>query len=394
MRDFERIDWERFNKPPFYQQWMCRDDTLKLATIGDKGLAEVDEHILSLKDQWDLDHVGGHFLDRIGKLLSEHRNGTSDEHYRIILNLRKLLNTNAGSIPDIIRAIKYLYSSEVVHIVPDYPAGLIIEHDGEGTPGLNFNRLLAEIIPAGVSFSTKELFIFTEEFTVTDALEIIVRRITADSFNTGLKYNGRGKYDGYTLNDTEFIKARYNGTHKYNGIIQHKGVQEVKADSYISIPFKYGGGIRDVFTMNMPQGFIDYARSQTKYNGAAKYNGEKDHSGFGKNSFYDLLGETNTETIFTDSEKTADNLSVQINKPLNEHFTTHNRYDGFFDHSGETKYRAAKEAFSFEGEAASVSDTVTIADNFFVGKRYLRKFNGVHHYDGAILYNGNVLIPV
>jgi hypothetical protein len=395
MRDFQKIDWKLYNKPPFYQQWMCRDETLKLATFGDKGLSEVDDHILSLKDQWDLDHVECHFLDRIGKLLSEPRNGNSDEYYRIVLNLRKLLNTNAGSIPDIIKAIKYLYSSEVVHIVPDYPAGLIIEHDGEGTPGLNFNRLLAEIIPAGVSFSTKELFVFTEEFTVTDALEIIVRRITSDSFQNGLKYNGRGKYDGHTLNDTEIINLKHNGVYKYDGIIQYRRTREAAPDTYVSIPFKHSNGIRDVLTSAIPQVYIDYARAKIKYNMAIKYSGDEHYSGFGENSIYDVSENKNVlNTVLSDSEATAENLSVQINKPLDERFTTRNRYDGYFNHSGETKYRSAKEAICIKSEADSVSDAVNIADDFNIGKRFLRKFNSAYRYDGVILYNGNVLIPV
>ena len=155
MKDFQKIDWKQYNRPPYYQQWLCRDDTLKLAAFGDAGLAEVDDQVLKLKDQWDLDNVKGHFLDRIGKLLNESRNGNADDRYRILLKLRRILNTNDGSIPAIIKAIKFIYSSEVVHIVPDFPAGLIVEHDGEGTPGLNFNKILAGIIPAGVSFSTK-----------------------------------------------------------------------------------------------------------------------------------------------------------------------------------------------------------------------------------------------
>ena len=130
MKGFQKIDWKIYNRPPFYQQWLCRDDTLKLVTFGDKGLAAVDNQTLALKDQWDLDNVKDHFLDRIGKLLSESRNGNTDEYYRILLKLRKLMNTNNGSIPDIIKAIKFMYSSEIVNIVPDYPAGLIINHDG------------------------------------------------------------------------------------------------------------------------------------------------------------------------------------------------------------------------------------------------------------------------
>jgi len=350
MRDFEKIDWKRFNKPPFYQQWMCRDDTLKLATIGDKGLAEVDEHILSLKDQWDLDHVGEHFLDRIGKLLSEQRNGTSDDHYRIILNLRKLLNTNAGSIPDIIKAIKYLYSSEVVHIVPDYPAGLIIEHDGEGTPGLNFNRLLAEIIPAGVSFSTKELFIFTEEITVDDELEIIVRRITADSFNNGLKYNGRGKYDGYTLNDTEIVNLKHSGTYKYNAAIQYSKTRETEAGSYVAVPFKYSNGIKDAFTARSVNNTSDTVAAADSLQGGIK-------------------------TALTENAAIAENLAAKINKPFDENLIS------------------VSEILSVGVGGYTASDTVAAAEVFLVSKRFVPKHNGAYKYNGAIPY-GNALIPL
>jgi hypothetical protein len=228
MKDFEKIDWKPYNQPPFYQQWLCRDDTLKLATFGDRGLTEVDDQILSLKDQWDLYTVTGSFLDRIGKLLGEPRNGSTDDRYRLFLKLRLLLNTNDGSIPSIIKAIKFIYSSEVVHIVPNYPAGLTVEHDGEGTPGLNFNRLLTEIIPAGVSYLTKEIFIFEDTLSVSEDLEITVHKTLSDNFKNGLKYNGRGKYDGHTLNPSE-------------------------DDSYVLVPFKYGSGARDVMTLNIPE---------------------------------------------------------------------------------------------------------------------------------------------
>jgi hypothetical protein len=286
-----------------------------------------------------------------------------------------------------------MYSSEVVHITPNYPAGLIVEHDGEGTPGLNFNRLLAEIIAAGVSYSTKEIFIFTDTFIVTDILKIIIRRKTSDSFKNGLKYNGRGKYDGHTLNPTEITKPKYNGNYQYDATMQYKGKQVLPADSYVLVPFKYHSGIRDVITANIPQNYVDNTRSQTKYNRAAKYNGEKNYSGFGENSFYDVL-KARFGTSITDNEITAENRAVQINKPLDEHFTTHNRYDGYSKYRKETKYRAAKEAFAIAGEGAGVTDGVTMAEAFSVGKRFLRKFNGAYKYDGEILYNGNVLIPM
>jgi hypothetical protein len=250
MKDFQKIDWKQYNRPPFYQQWLCRDDTLNLTAFGDKGLAEVDGQVLALKDQWDLDSVKGHFLDRMGKLLNEKRNGNTDDHYRMLLKLRRLLNTNDGSIPSIIKAIKFIYSSEVVHIVPDYPGGLIIEHDGEGTPGLNFNKLLAEIVSAGVSFSTKELFYFFEYVIFLFSQEkTIVKRNSQDLFPSGLRYNGR-----FLCDQGKMITC--NGDWVCDGSIDCSGVISV---------------IGTVF---------DYYLQEIFCNGKWICNGEKDCSGY------------------------------------------------------------------------------------------------------------------
>lgn len=196
MKDFEKINWAKYNRPPYYQQWMCTDDTLKLAKFGDRGLAEIDGQILLQKDLWDLDNIKGPYLDRIGKLLNEKRNGCSDDFYRKILKLRILLNTNDGTIPSIIKAIKFLYSSEVVHIIPKYPAGLIILHDGEGTEGINFNKILNEVIPAGVGYETRELYRFVEKMTLQDSeMKYSLRNSFHDDFDNSFTY-GVDCYDG------------------------------------------------------------------------------------------------------------------------------------------------------------------------------------------------------
>jgi hypothetical protein len=249
MKDFKEIDWKIYNRPPFYQQWLCRGDTLKLTTFGDRRLAGVDDQIIALKDQWDLESVRGRFLDRIGKLLNENRNGNIDEYYRILLKLRRLLNTNNGSIPSIIKAIKFIYSSEVVHVVPDYPAGIIIEHDGEGTPGLNFNRLLTEIVPAGVSFSTKELFYFTDNVDITDLVRIIVKRKDAEYFGHPIKFNGMIKFDGHTVNDRVSARGKFNGIFKFNGDLKFNGFGKLLIPYRPAPPFKFSSGIVDKLVM-------------------------------------------------------------------------------------------------------------------------------------------------
>jgi hypothetical protein len=245
MRDFQTIYWKLYKRPPFYQQWLCRDDTLKLAAFGDRGLADVDDQILALKEQWDLDNVKGRFLDRIGKFLSEARNGNTDEYYRILLKLRKLLNANDGSMPSVIRAIKFLYSSEVVHIVPDYPAGLIINHDGEGTPGLNFNKILAEIIPAGVSFSTKELFYFFGTIRVFESQKTVVRNDNPEKFFGKIFHNSRILRDGHTVRPTEKFLLFRNGNVNHDGSAYHTEINVRKALSYIRLPLRRASGLHE-----------------------------------------------------------------------------------------------------------------------------------------------------
>ena len=396
MKDFQKIDWKTYNKPPYWQQWLCRDDTLKLATFGDKGLEEVDDHILSLKDQWDLDNVEGHFLDRIGKLLSELRNGNTDDHYRILLQLRRLLNTNDGSVPDIIKTIKFIYSSEIVHIVPDYPAGLIIEHDGEGTPGLNFNKLLNEIIPAGVSFSTKELFYITDEFEVSEIIEIIVRRKDVEYFRNSIKYNGMIKYDGHTVNEWLGIYGRHDGRFQYNGNLKYNGTGKLAPPYRPTPPFKYSSGIYDLLSLTTRgEDFTDFFNAlcfhdgSIKYNGHSKYNGRSPYPGndptmiitVGKNiSDNEAIGESHDADVVVDYE---------TDTKKNTKFNGKVKYNGLYFHT-----RDYVDKLSVGTPGGDVTDTAALNDESFIGIRHHHFFDGAYAYGGSIKYNGMALIPL
>jgi hypothetical protein len=290
MKDFQKIDWKLYNRPPFYQQWLCKEDTLKLATFGDGGLAEVDDQVLALKNQWDLENVKGHFIDRIGKLLSEYRNGNTDEYYRILLKLRRLLNTNDGSIPSVIKAIKFLYSSEVVHIVPDYPAGLIINHDGEGTPGIDFNKILREVIPAGVAYSTKELFYFSETTRISESHQITFRNNIVEEAFGKIYHNGRILRDGHTVRSTEKVLCFRNGRFRHDGEIDHKKLNIVKARSFIRLPLRHSSGLQERLNLTVKSGFNDAVsvtenfligmRYHRFHNGKYTRNGQIKHNTF------------------------------------------------------------------------------------------------------------------
>ena len=286
MKDFQKIDWKLYNRPPFYQQWLCRDDTLKLTAFGDKGLAEVDEQILALKDLWDLDNVKAALLDRIGKIVAEKRDGNEDELYRLLIHLRILLNTADGTVNDIIKVLKFIYRSEIVHIQPAYPAGITILHDGE-RPSVNFREYIVQVIGAGIAYDIRELFDFLDSVTVSELSKVSVRRGDYDTFGHPIKYNGAIKYDGHTVNDMVWVKNKYDGTFKYNGAIKYNGMRKIKNPFHHTPPFKYSFSSSISDTMSVLKSTLrdfsdtvsmteDVSMGMTKhhlYNGAYKYDG-------------------------------------------------------------------------------------------------------------------------
>jgi len=184
------IDWEEYNEPPYLPQWMCVGETLELAKYDDSLRIEIEKQLRAMVEQYNLEKIEGEMLDRIGKILGEPRNGNDDKLYRLYLMLRILLNTTNGSVNDVIKVIKYFYTSEVVNIKQNYPAGISILHDGEA-PNIDFNRIIAAVIPAGVAYDTKELFNFIERILIKIKENIVVRRNSQDLFPSGLRYNGR-----------------------------------------------------------------------------------------------------------------------------------------------------------------------------------------------------------
>jgi hypothetical protein len=214
--------------------------------------------------------------------------------------LRRLLNTNDGSIPSIIEAIKFIYFSEIVHIVPDYPAGLIIEHDGEGTPGLNFNKLLAEIISAGVSFSTKELFYFTEELPSSETVSKIKAVTSMMDYMGYVFHNGIYRRDGQ-------IRRQYNG-------------------------------VKDLLSIKLAYSLEDQLFGRTIHNGLFRRNGIIAHNGFANDVATELWafnGRINYAENVQSSEQTAISLAYRMSEGIEQDF----RRNGKFRRNGEVQHK-------------------------------------------------------
>jgi hypothetical protein len=421
VKDFQKINWNIYNKPPYWQQWLCGEDTQKLASFGDRGLGEADGQILALKDEWDLDSATGYFLDRIGKLLDEKRNGNTDGHYRILLKLRRLLNTSNGAIPSIIKAIKFIYTSEIVHIVPDYPAGLIIEHDGEGTPGLNFNKLLAEIIPAGVSFSTKEIFDLMEEMRFFDK-EKFVKDIAwrhKDIFTDTVFRNGRVLRDGTTVLDTQLAPLFRDGSVFRNGkITERSGSWREFAVGRIRTPIFRHGGIQDFLEIIQGDHASDQWTSAVYRNGAVRRDGSVARSRrnphFNDSLFFDSI-----ESAIGDYFRFADYQDAEVQPRLRDNIGRRYIRNGQHYRNG-TIYRSSEsviDLLSIRGAGPVFVDSLkarlvrngiakrngaefrnghamrSMTDKIDAGY-YLHHFrNGAYSRNGEILRNGMVYIP-
>jgi hypothetical protein len=344
VKDFEKIEWSQYNRPPFYQQWLCRGDTLKLAAFGDKGLAGADDQILLLKDQWGLDNAKGHFLDRIGKILAEPRNGNNDGLYRLLLGLRTMLNTANGTVNDVIKVIKFLYGSEIVHIVPDYPAGLIILHDGEG-PSVNFNEIIRQVVGAGIDYSTKELFYFTEKLPASETMSAIKAAAPMKD------------YMGYVFR---------NGVYKRNGQLQRR---YSGAEDKLSV--KLGYSTRDqLFGRSGPGQFADDVATETW-------------------SFYGWMD-------YAEPVQSSENASVVLFRETGDDLNRNLRRDGSIKRNG--AYNRAQNVVDVQKinvHVAPFADALgNCTETMAIRRRKHHFHNGRFRRNGMIQHDSNIPLPL
>ena len=260
----EKIDFSSFNKPKYFPSWLCGGDTLKLAELSDKELSEIDENIRAIADQYDIDNASGAELDRIGKILGEDRGGNSDRIYRIYLKLRTMLNTADGTVEDIIKFVKFFFSSEVVHLVPNYPAGLRILHDGFNDT-VDFNRIIKQIVGAGIAYDTRELFNMKEEFPIDESDEKRVHRVESEYFaRNAVFHDGRVLRDGVTVKETHFVPLVRNGEERRNRAVERRNsLHRVKALGEINTPILRNSGLLDLLSLCFAKAFVDEFRAQT-----------------------------------------------------------------------------------------------------------------------------------
>jgi hypothetical protein len=416
---FEPVNFNIYDKPPYYPQYLSRGETKKLVSFDNSQFEELDCLIDSTSGQYDLDRAKGILLDRLGKLVYESREGNDDELYRIMIRLRVLLNTTNGSINDIIKVIKFIFSSETVHIQPNYPAGITILHDGE-SPSVPFNKYISQVVAAGVAYDTRELFDFTESLPAVDHETKTVKRYDAEIFRDTIFRNGRVLRDGTTVFNTEEAELYRNGAVERDDTAERNGWYRVPAEGRIRTPIFRRSGIEDTLALVYGDIFIEAWQSYIQRNGAFLRDGTLDRDMRAPVSMNDVMefdkaraGHTDTFPVQDTQEKTVSRRDID---------TIGRGYlrNGIYSRGGQI-YRTPDRVIDIMGMLMAeppIIDTAragitrtgfvirdgtykrsgfageTILDDFTIGKKFNYRRNGQYSRDESIFRNGDTFIPL
>jgi hypothetical protein len=192
---FKPVDWDEYNQPPFFPEWLSRGETLDLAKFDDGVKADTNQAINSVAEQYDLEKAKGILLDRAGKLLNQPRKGQDDERYRSWLRLKAMINNSTGTVNEIIDIIEFVYRAANINLEPNYPAGLRIRHDGDDAFDSELNKRIAQALPAGISYTVTEIFSFIDQLTMSDDLRVKAKKLDQDVYPVGLRLDGRINLD-------------------------------------------------------------------------------------------------------------------------------------------------------------------------------------------------------
>ena len=97
---------------------------VKIARIIGLIAQDVEDSLYPLYNRLDIRLSEGIWLDKIGEILGEDRNGLSDEKYRIRLLARIFINISNGETESIITVFKILTQSRLVYLEEVFPAEL------------------------------------------------------------------------------------------------------------------------------------------------------------------------------------------------------------------------------------------------------------------------------
>lgn len=113
---------------------------------------ELENALWDLREMRTLSTATGIYLDEIGAIVGQPRNGMDDDTYRVWISARVLVNRSSGTTEQVIGFVKKLVGESVeVWLDEQYPAAFAIQVGGiDPAKGVEIARLLQLAKPAGV----------------------------------------------------------------------------------------------------------------------------------------------------------------------------------------------------------------------------------------------------
>lgn len=105
-------------------------------------LDQINNDIFTLVDNFNVDDATGIYLDYIGKVVGEIRNGDNDDDFRKRIEIRILINNSEGTPNDILEILSELTETNKVKIWEHFPCSSIFYTNGNNGNSETLNALL------------------------------------------------------------------------------------------------------------------------------------------------------------------------------------------------------------------------------------------------------------
>lgn len=156
------------------EQYKSADNFNKILLVFSSAFDDLKDVNDDLKNVLNIDDNEGAQLDLIGDIIVEKRNGRSDVDYRTGIKFKIFKNSSRGFVDDIVKALKFITSADLVIYSDNPPASYTIYTNGQNLPS-DLQSMIDKLSAAGVSVivyaSDGEVpFIMNEIITVQDNL--------------------------------------------------------------------------------------------------------------------------------------------------------------------------------------------------------------------------------
>lgn len=168
-------DYKNFNKNPWLIEFFKEHNLIDILEAGDNQFNELETVFYDMFTKLWIDNAEGEQLDILGIHIGADRNGLNDTDYRLLIEAKIQINISSGQPERVISAVRFIYDTNDIEYVPNYPAKVRIYVTGqEYTSAEAF--LLLQVLPSGVGLILSEVMVteIAEEDILTEASEQIL----------------------------------------------------------------------------------------------------------------------------------------------------------------------------------------------------------------------------